>query len=910
MVNSNTNFNVILEIYKEVLIENDEKALAQYIPWINPVKKQVPTELLTRFFHINSISFQIFNIYETIVEAKKRRHEKIKDTDHIEFGKWKYILNEYKKNDFSEQGIVNRFKKVQVEPVLTAHPTEPKRPIVLKLYRQLYNLIEQFENSEYKTVYWDENKTAIKQILHKLYFVEEHNLEKPTVESELANIVSYFSDIFPKAIPVLDLKLKRAWRHMGFDRSYMNNVYNYPNIAFGNWVGGDRDGHPFVTHATTKKTLETFRLNALRSVYNLMINLADQLSIYTVDAKLKPEFAERYQQLVSESDNKINLNLNETFKNFVILLKHKLPFKEVHSGEYELYKTDTTYRTAFTLKKDLNLLKEALEEFGAQNIAYQEVNALIRHLLIFGFYMAKVDIRQNSEYHENVLFDMIKSVSKHEHDKMRNNRRAFENFIIEELNFNRPFLELFGKYDDKTKEIRSLYQVIKEYNTDFGYFGIGSFIVSMTRNEFDLYTVILLMREFGLTHKTKEGFAVPYSVVPLFETIDDLNNSYEILDTYLSHPVVKRNLKLNQKHYNLEEPVQEVMIGYSDSNKDGGIIASAWGLYKAQNKLVKLGEKHGVIIKFFHGKGGTISRGAGPTQYFIDSLPKGSLTGMIRSTEQGETIEKKFANKENTAHNLELLLAGTTLHSKLKNDFSVKEKEQGLESIFNFLAGESEKTFRKLIKNSSFIHFYNEATPIDAIEVCKIGSRPSRRTAQRTLADLRAIPWVFSWTQSRFFISGWYGVGSGLKKLKLIKPDEYAKLKKMIKTSSFVRYVFTNIDSSLATTNKEIINIYSDLVSNAGVKSKIQDLIVAELDKTNEELLALLGAPLKERRADFYNSLQMRNSALNILHKEQIKLIKKWREKSQTASEQEKTAMLKQLQLSINAISSALGATG
>lgn len=905
-----SNFNLILNIFKEVLIENNEAKLADKIPWINANVNNIDESVVTKFLHINSISFQLLNIYETIIAAKKRRNLQLNNPDDIKFGKWNHVFSEYRKKGYSEKTIVDRLKQVKFEPVLTAHPTESKRPVVLRLYREIYSLIEHLEYSEPNTTYNDELKTEIKQTLNKLYFIEEFNIEKPTVESELENIVSYFKDIFPKSIPVLDLKLKRAWDNAGFDPSYLNDVNNLPKITFGNWVGGDRDGHPFVTAETTKHTLRTFRLSGLKSVYDLLLNLADQLSIYTIGHDLQTDFFERFIQVNDEVGNSNNLESDQKFKCFIELLVKKLPFHSDNTGKFDLYKNDNTYKTAYTLNKDLELVKLALNKFGANSLANQEVNTVIRHIQIFGFYFARVDIRQNSEYHEHVFLNMIKSTAKLDYNNLKKNRQAFENFILDELDKNSQFIELFAKFDDKTTEIHNLYKVLKAYTDEYGFTGIGSIIISMTRNVFDLFTVILLLRESGLSIQTDDGFALPFSVVPLFETIDDLNNSYEILDAYLSHPVVKRNILLHQKTYKLDYPVQEVMVGYSDSNKDGGIISSAWNLYKAQKELIKLGQKHGVIIKFFHGKGGTISRGAGPTQYFLDSLPKGSLSGQIRSTEQGETIEKKFANKENTAFNLELFLAGSLLHSKLKGDYTVKDTDADLIQIFDFLSQESEKTFRRLIKNSDFIHFYNEATPIDAIELCKIGSRPARRTAQRTLADLRAIPWVFSWTQSRFFISGWYGVGSGLSKLKASRPKLYAKLKELVHTNSFVSYVLTNIDTSIATSNKDVLTMYSDLVTNTKTKENIQGLIVNEFDKTNKEMLDLLGLPLKDRRESFHNSLTLRNKALELLHIEQLKLLKKWRKTNESATAEERELMLKQLQLSINAISSALGATG
>ena len=349
------------------------------------------------------------------------------------------------------------------------------------------------------------------------------------------------------------------------------------------------------------------------------------------------------------------------------------------------------------------------------------------------------------------------------------------------------------------------------------------------------------------------------------------------------------------------------MIGYSDSNKDGGILASSWYLYKAQKEIKAVGKKHGVHIKFFHGKGGSISRGAGPTHWFLRSLPSGTLDGKIKITEQGETIEKKFANKINAAYNLELLLAGATLNTLLHRKESDTLNEAA--EILEFMGMESYRFYSKLLQNEDFLEFYQQATPIDVIEESKIGSRPARRTGKRSFSDLRAIPWVFSWGQSRFHITSWYGVGSTLEKMKAEFPDKYKKLKELIPTSQFVRYVLTNIDTSLASTDVKIMKMYAQLVTNKKVRENILQLFLTEFDKTQELMKELLGRPMHQRRKNHFYSTGLRAEALEILHQNQVKNLKLWRSGEITDSEQ-KEKLLKELLISINAIANAMGTTG
>jgi phosphoenolpyruvate carboxylase len=417
------------------------------------------------------------------------------------------------------------------------------------------------------------------------------------------------------------------------------------------------------------------------------------------------------------------------------------------------------------------------------------------------------------------------------------------------------------------------------------------------------------VREAGLSKFNNKSLICPLPVVPLFETIEDLKDSPNVLDEFLSHPVTKNSLEYIRQRKNLPKPVQDVMIGYSDSNKDGGILASTWYLYHAQVKLSEIAQKHGVQIRFFHGKGGTISRGAGPTHWFLKSLPVSSMNGLIRMTEQGETIERKYANKVNAAYNMELLMAGLvrqTMLNKSGNEGNTEERTK----IFNYLANESFEAFKKLTTHPSFIIFYEQATPIDAIESSKIGSRPARRSGKRTLADLRAIPWVFSWTQSRMHISSWYGVGSTLQKMKTEQPGKYEILKKMVKTDDFVRYVLTNIDTSLAATDENIMKLYSGLVEDEKVKNEILGLLLTELELTRKTMLDLLGTPSKERRKNHYYSTQLRAEALLPLHRQQVNLLKQWRNAQKSDNTRNHEFLLHNLLRSINAIANAMGTTG
>jgi len=481
-------------------------------------------------------------------------------------------------------------------------------------------------------------------------------------------------------------------------------------------------------------------------------------------------------------------------------------------------------------------------------------------------------------------------------------------FINREINSCRPFTHPNITVGEEAKAVVDTYRVISDHINNYGKEALGSLIISMTRNLSDLLIVYLLEREAGLMINTDDGMASGLHVVPLFETIDDLIHSPQILDAFLSHPVTRNSLELQKKTNSLTIPVQQVMIGYSDSNKDGGILASQWYLYEAQSKLAEIGIKHGVKIRFFHGKGGSISRGAGPTHWFLRALPPGTINGDIRLTEQGETIERKYANKNNAVYNLELLTAGTLSATMLQDNTHIQKHE--LASEFNYLVSKSMSVYKQLIEKPGFIQFYEKATPIDAIEQSKIGSRPSRRTGTRTLNDLRAIPWVFSWSQCRFNITSWYGVGTTLEAMQKHNPDQFSRFKDSVKTDPFIRYILTNVDSSLASSDETIFRQYAQLASDVPENQEFLSLMLNELARTRQMIDIILAIPLSQRRVNHYYSTLLRAEAMEPLHKHQVDLLSRWRKGNEQGKTAKNDHLLLELLRCINAIAGAIGFTG
>lgn len=900
----------LLNCFKEVLEENNEKKLAEQIPWISKVGILDGISFTEKHFHMYSICFQLLNLTETNGAVQTRRKEEDKNTLSSINGLWANSFEILKKNGFTADEISSVFSEIEVQPVLTAHPTESKRPVILRKYRELYLLLVQRENSMYNSYENLENRNEIKRVIGSIWNIDEYYMEKPKVETELENVIHYFVNVFPEIVNLLNRRLLQAWEFSGFNSEKLIEANSFPVLKFGTWIGGDRDGHPFVTAEVTRKTLLTLRLNAFLILKNELLKLSENLSFYCDINNLPGNLSERFKEIIaeigSETKGLVSAHRNEAFKLFVLLLIEKLPIKMGIEQSFELVEKRGNYFESHQLAGDLRVLKNGLKKYGVSVLADHEVNQTIHFIKTFGFHLAELDIRQNSNYYEKALLQIVNESKTGEKISEVLSEELKGEIIKTELQTNRPFVRDWSNLPDEAKNVLECFAVLQNHIIHFSGSSIGSLIISMTRNVDDMMMVYILAREAGLTFFDKT-LVLKLQVVPLFETIDDLIASPKIMDEYFKYPEVQNSLEFQRNEKNLPHKTQEIMIGYSDSNKDGGILASSWYLYKAQKEITEVAKKHGVQIKFFHGKGGSISRGAGPVHWFLRSLPHATLSGKLKITEQGETIEKKFANKINAAYNLELMLAGTTLNTLLHKNNTATHNEAA--EILEYMGMQSKMFYSELLQNEHFLEFYQQATPIDVIEESKIGSRPARRTGKRTFADLRAIPWVFSWGQSRFHITSWYGVGSTLEKMQNEFPEKYITLKKLIPTSQFVRYVLTNIDTSLATTDVEIMKMYAELVTDKNVRETVLQILLTELEKTRNRMQELLGRPMHERRKNHFYSTGLRAEALDILHKNQIKNLKLWRNPELT-DPTEKDKLLKELLISVNAIANAMGATG
>jgi phosphoenolpyruvate carboxylase len=596
-------------------------------------------------------------------------------------------------------------------------------------------------------------------------------------------------------------------------------------------------------------------------------------------------------------------NSKEPWRQWINLIVLRMPPEHGQPAAWQ-------YQRPSEFVADLRVLRLGLMAVGARRLAVADLLEVERAAGVFGFHLASLDIRQNSAVHEKALAQLLVAagIDAGNWETWSESERLA--LLNRELRSPRPLTHPDAVLGHEATIVLECYRTVAAHRRAFGRDGLGSLIVSMTRSLSDLLTVYVLAREAGLVAWHGEGDAAGLAselpVVPLFETIGDLRGSSEILKAFLAHPVTRRSLGLQCPGMT---PRQQVMLGYSDSCKDGGIFASQWNLHRSQAALVTAAAESGVEVRFFHGRGGTVSRGAGPTHRFLEALPHGSLCGDLRVTEQGETIAQKYANPVTATYNLELLVAGVTattlLHRGAKVDYS------DTHAVLDALAEHGKEAYEGLLAAEGFMTYFSEATPIDVLEHAAIGSRPSRRTGRRTLADLRAIPWVFSWNQSRHYLPGWFGLGTALERVSTQDPKAFAAIERRARDWPFLRYALSNIESNVASVALDLMADYASLVADAGVRETFQSCIAEEYRRTSAMLDRVFGgSPLAKRRPRLVRTLVMRDTGLRALHAHQIELIRRWRSLRDAGDKPQAEALLPTLLLSVNAIASGLRTTG
>ena len=862
-----------------------------------PLDPQAPPELVARAIQAQGMWFQLLSIAEQNAAMRQRRQSEVERGHDRLRGTFAQVVSTAARDGIAADEMRAIVAKLRVRPVITAHPTEAKRVTVLEKHRRIYRRLVDLEAPRWtpreRSALVDNLRTEIEL----LWLTGELRLAKPTVEQELAWGLYFVNENLFEVVPELVDKLERALR-----QAYPSDRFDVPAFfQFGSWIGGDRDGNPFVTNDVTRRTLFDNRIASLRRYRQRVADLLRALSVTERAAPTAPEFREALARALAASGDAERIqqrNPGEVYRQFVTCMLHKLDAALTSAERCETGPEATAYRAADELIRDLRTLEAGLGAAGSARAAELLVRPVRREVEAFRFSTFRLDVRDNSPRVNAAVAALWRAPSSGEPPAPGS--PEWRTWLQSELA--RPLAPHRAAPPPEAAEMIGLLRLIHEAQDCLDREAVGTFILSMTHDVADILGVYLLAKEAGLFADAVGVESCTLPIVPLFESIDDLRRAPEIVRDLLQVPLVRRTVRA-------QGGVCEVMIGYSDSNKDGGFLSSNWELAKAQLRLTRLGRECGVPIAFFHGRGGSVSRGGAPTGRAIAAQPAGSIDGRLRLTEQGEVVSFKYANRGTAAYQTELLAASVLEHS-LKS-----EREQALVPTTEFdeameaLSGAAHAAYRRLVEHPRLVDYFQAASPVEEIALLNIGSRPARRTGVRTLADLRAIPWVFAWTQNRHCLPGWYGLGTGLATFLDVRGTRgEALLKRMFTDFRLFRLVMDEVEKTLAYVDLDLARGYAELVADPWLRQEIFSLVTDEYHRTVGVVRRLTGCTeLAERFPQFRQRLASRLPTLNQVNRQQIELLRRYRA---TTAEKPPEDQLAALLLSINCIAAGFGTTG
>lgn len=759
-------------------------------------------------------------------------------------------------------------RHVNVVPVLTAHPTQVQRKTILELTDKIHNLLRRYRDVTAGTIDRNEWTNKLRRYIEIIMQTDIIREKKLKVANEIKNVMVYYPDSLIPAITKLTANYKKLATKHGL------NVEGATPITMGMWIGGDRDGNPYVS-AETLHLSATIQSKVIFDYYIKAVNsLYRTISISTSYVQPTPEVAE----LSKLSGDNSPFRANEPYRRAFYYIESRL----VHTEKDLLGKTSKAsvvkeadaekapaYKDATAFKEDLEAIKRSLIQNHDRAVTSGEYDNLLEAIDVFGFHLATIDMRQDSSVNEACVAELLKSAKICGNYSDLSEEEKIQ-VLLNELNNDPRSLHSSAapKSELLQKELK-IYQTARKLKDTLGENVIKQHIISHTESISDMLEQAIMLKEYGLLDSEKARV----QVVPLFETVEDLQNSRAIMKRYLNFDIVKRWVTSKGNY-------QEIMLGYSDSNKDGGYLASCWSLYKAQKELTAIGENMGIKITFMHGRGGTVGRGGGPSYEAITSQPFGSIKDRIRTTEQGEIIQNKYGNKDAAYYNLEMLVSAAVDRMVSKQVVSQGHVQDFMTSM-DEIVDDSNKVYRELVfDNPHFQDYFFQATPIKEVSSLNIGSRPAARKKITEFSGLRAIPWVFSWSQSRVMFPGWYGVGSAFKHF--IDKDEknLEDLQKMYQGWPFFHSLLSNVDMVLSKSNMEIAKQYADLCEDEATKT-VFDIIYKEWQLTKEVILQIEGhSKLLEDNPSLESSLEYRMPYFNVLNYIQLEMIKRGRKET------------------------------
>jgi phosphoenolpyruvate carboxylase len=873
---------------------------------INGLEPAVISQVVRAF----TLYFNLVNIAEEDYLHRLRRNS-VQQQGHAAWvGSFYHTLEEFKDQGISVDDLQAMCNRLLYKPVFTAHPTESRRRTIMHHQREVFQIIDQLTDPRLSQFDRDDLIDTLQLQIETLWLTNEVRASKPTVIDEIKMGLHYFQRSLYEAVQVDYRYLERAVLNTYGEDDNGNPVVSIPSfIEFGSWIGGDRDGNPFVTAELTRTALRMQAEEILSEHLRLIYRLTQVLTMSTRWFSPGEEFLRGLKQDealgVKAFDQRRDQFEDEIYRRKLYHMHYRLR-KNQAIIRNQLRNLDTpdsehAYNSADDYLADLYSIRDSLISHGDFAAANGDLKDAIRIAETFGFHLVSLDLRQESTRHSQAVAEIlhqggaINYLELDEADRLAVLASAIEDSQKPEFD---P-----EKLTEESREVLEVFATIREMRAQIGQRCIGSYVISMTHEASHIMEVMYLGFITGLAGKSEADYFCELEIAPLFETIEDLSHIDSVLDTLLQNPVYKALLGKSGD-------MQEVMLGYSDSCKDGGILSAAWGLYQAQQKVVRISSSHGINCRMFHGRGGTITRGGGPTHDAIISQPQNTVQGQIKFTEQGEVLSHKYGNAETAIYELAMGITGL-MKATMGTLQADRENYDDFYPAMQQLSDYSETYYRELTDHTEgFFEYFYETTPVSEIGLMNIGSRPShRRKGDMSKNSVRAIPWVFGWSMSRTTMPAWYGVGYAISKWSEGKPERVKLLRRMSKRWPFFAAMISNLQMSLFKSDMRIALEYSKLCDNRELADGIFKLLREENKRSIEGVLQVDGSKnLLEKDSLLKLSLTRRDPYLDPLAYLQIDLLRKYRDETQ--SEADRMQWQAALLSSINGIAAGLRNTG
>jgi phosphoenolpyruvate carboxylase len=850
--------------FRKTQDDRDRVQLEQTLDALSPSETLVVVRAFSYFSQLSNIAEDLHH------NRRHRAHLKVGSTP--KDGSLLLALERIEEKNISKETLQAFLDSALISPVLTAHPTEVQRKSILDCQLIISRLLSARDRADMTPDDLDDNEETLHRFVLILWQTRMLRTSKLTVRDEIKNGLEFYRYTFLSEIPKIYAYLEKQ-----LETRFDKNVRIPPLLRVGSWIGGDRDGNPFVTHDVMLDAMHQHSSLAFEHYLSETHLLGTRLSL--TDRLV--EVSDELRKLSDESPDKAASRKDEPYRRALILIYSRLSATAKHLGHKisRLPPVDPhaqPYATPQEFVRDLDVLIDSLFKHGAVYLARGRLAYLRRAAEVFGFHLAPLDMRQHSAVHEQTVAELFsRSGGKANYKGL--DEAARREVLLAALQAGKPLLgdalavDNLGQYGTVAQSELRIMQAAAQIHQRFGRAALPNHIISKADAVSDMLELALMLQQVKLL-EGGDNPALHVNIIPLFETIDDLRGCGKIMDELFTIPYYRKLL-------NSRGDTQEVMLGYSDSNKDGGYLTANWELYKAEVGLVKVFAKHGIELRLFHGRGGTVGRGGGPSYDAILAQPPGSVNGQIRITEQGEVISSKYSNPEIGRRNLEILIAAT-LEATLLHHHGADSTMPEYHRIMEALSGDAYGAYRKLVyETPGFTEYFFTATPIREIAELNIGSRPSSRTASDRIEDLRAIPWVFSWGLNRTLLPGWFGFGSAVKQF-LAREGEtgLAQLQEMYKNWAFFRGLMSNMDMVLSKTDMGIASSYAELVDDVALRERIFGMIEREWEDTVQMLFAVTGnTTLLQDNPAFARSLLTRTPYIDPLNHLQVALLQRHR---------------------------------